>query len=580
MKKLVGIGVSPGIVIGKAFLLDRKRIVVNKRSISSSEVEGETERLTVAIGDSAEQLKALKKKIEDDGQDKHTLIIDAHLLILQDEELRKKAVDFIKDTKISAEYALSSAIKSYTLIFDKIEDQYFKERKSDIEHVGERILQNLSGKKPKSISGSKGEMVLIAHDLSPADTAHMYKERFLAFVTEIGGRTSHTAITARSLEMAAVVGVENASKEVETGDAIIVDGVNGDVIVNPTTSVFKEYLEKQRKFKYFERELLKIKDLPAETTDGYMLNLAANIEFPGEIDNVFCHGTSNIGLYRTEFLYLNQEQVPTAEEHLFAYKTLAQKHGLDSAVIRTIDIGGDKIDPNIYGEDEQNPALGLRAIRLSLARPDLMELQLRAILMASHYGSLKILFPMISCVDELKKANKILEKVKMELQDSGIPYDENIKVGVMIEVPSAAITADILAKEVDFFSIGTNDLIQYSIAIDRGNEKVAYLYDPLHPAVLRIIQSVILNAHREGILVSMCGEMAGDPLCTLILLGMEIDELSMNAVAIPTIKKIIRSVKMEEAAEVAYKVMTLSTSNEIKAYVTGKMLSRFPELFT
>jgi len=581
MKILNGIGVSPGIVIGKAFLLDRKKVVVNKRIIQPEEVDEEKAKLLRAICDSATQLAKLKEKVKQEANDeKHTLIIDAHLLILEDEDLRKKAEDLISQDLVNAEYAISCAIRSYTRIFDKIEDQYLRERKNDIEHVGEVIIQNITGKKPKSISSLKGDLILVAHDLSPADTAHLYKEKFLAFLTEIGGRTSHTAITARSLELPAVVGVEKASKYIESGDALIVDGMKGTVVIDPTPEVFTKYLDKQRKYKYFERELLKNKDLTAETEDGYQLSLAANIEFPNELENVFCHGANKVGLYRTEFLYLNQPSPPTKEEHLAAYKALAQKDGLVSATIRTIDIGGDKIDPNLYSEEEVNPALGLRAIRLSLSRPELMEMQLAAILQASHFGSLKILFPMISCIDELKRALKVLERVKAKLRDVGIPFDENIKVGVMIEVPSAAITADILAKDVDFFSIGTNDLIQYCIAIDRGNEKVAYLYDPLHPAVLRIIQSVIKTAHREGIWVSMCGEMAGDPLCTLILIGMEIDELSMNSVAIPSIKKIIRSVRREEAAEVAYKVMTFSTSKEIKEYVTKKMIERFPELFT
>ncbi len=576
MKKLQGIPVSAGVVIGKAFLLDRQKIVAKRVKIPSDNVDYEKKRLAKAIDKSAEQLNQVKEKIHDKA---HTFIIETHLLILKDEELRKKAEESIEKDCVSAEYALSCAIKSYVRVFDNVKDQYLKERKSDIEHVGEKILENLSGKKKEALANIKGELVLVAHDLAPADTAQMSRKRFLGFITEIGGRTSHTAITARSLEMPAVVGVKDATEFIETGDPIIVDGIDGEVIVNPTPEEFKKFLEKQRKFKYFEHELLKIKDLPAETKDGYQLSLAANIEFPDELETVFSHGAETIGLYRTEFLYLNKASAPDEEEHFNTYKALALKGGLKSAVIRTIDVGGDKVDPNLHMEKELNPALGLRAIRFSLSNIYLFKMQLRAILRASHHGRLKILFPMVSGFDELQKANAMLKETKEELRNQGIPFDENIKVGAMIEVPSAAITADILAKECDFFSIGTNDLIQYSIAIDRGNEKVAYLYDPLHPAVLRIIQQVIRTAHREGIRVSMCGEMAGDPLCTMILIGMKIDELSMNAVAIPTIKKIIRSISTEEATEVTYKVMTFTTSKEIKEYVSNKMMEKFPELF-
>jgi phosphotransferase system enzyme I (PtsI) len=576
-----GIGVSPGIVIGKAFMVDRWRTKIEKIPIKKNEINREITRFKQAVELAKEQLRQVKEKVSREVKDKtYAYLIDVHLLILEDQLLIDETVKLIKDEQVNAEWALDQVLTHFASIFDGIDDEYLRERKSDIEHVGERIKRNLAGDEPKSIAEINTDVVVVAHDLTPADTVLMHKGNVKGFATDLGGRTSHTAIMARSLEIPAVVALNDICSQVKSGDAIIVDGTEGVVIVNPTRKEFTKYLEKQRKFIYFERELLKLRDLPAETLDGYRLELSANIEFPEEVRSILEHGAEGIGLYRTEFLYLNRPSLPEEEEQYQTYKRLAEQLTPLTAIIRIMDFGGDKVDPHLKAEPETNPVLGLRAIRFALKREDLLRQQLSAILRASIYKNLRILFPLVSGVTELRQAKQILESVKQELRAKKIAFDEDIQIGVMIEVPSAAMTADLLAKECDFFSIGTNDLIQYYIAIDRGNQQVAYLYEPLHPAVLRTIKSVIATAHNEGIWVGMCGEMAGDPLCTMILLGLEIDELSMNAVSIPTVKQIIRSIRREEATELTYQALTLSTAKEIEEFVNREMARRFPNIFS
>jgi phosphotransferase system enzyme I (PtsI) len=576
-----GIGVSPGIVIGSAFLVDRWKTKIKKTQIKKSEIKQETERFKRAVALSKEQLSLVKEKISREVKDKtYTYIIDVHLLILEDQALINKTVNLIKNERVNAEWALDQVLAHFASIFDGIDDEYLRERKIDIEHVGELIKKNLVGDMPRSIGEIKTDVVVIAHDLTPADTVHMQKGNVKGFATDLGGRTSHTSIMARSLEIPAVVALNNITSQVNNGDPIIVDGSEGVVIVKPTQKEFTRYLEKQRKFIYFEKELLKLRDLPAETQDGYRIELSANIEFPGEVRSILEHGAEGVGLYRTEFLYLNRPILPAEEEQYQTYKHLAEQLTPLMAIIRIMDFGGDKVDPHLNAEPETNPVLGLRAIRFALKREDLLRQQLRAILRASVYKNLRILLPLISGIGELRQVKQILDSVKENLRAQRIPFDEEIQIGVMIEVPSAAMTADLLAKECDFFSIGTNDLIQYYIAIDRGNQHVAYLYEPLHPAVLRTIKSVITAAHNEGIWVGMCGEMAGDPLCTMILLGLEIDELSMNAVSIPTVKRIVRSIRREEAAELTYQALTLPTAKEIELFVNREMARRFPDIFS
>ncbi|MGA1844167.1 MAG: phosphoenolpyruvate--protein phosphotransferase [bacterium] len=579
-KLLKGIPVSSGIGIGRAFLLDRRKIKVEKYPIKAEDVPREKERFHKALDMAKNQLLEIKENlIKELGDKGHAHIVDVHILILEDEMLINEAIKIVEQERVNAEWALRTVLSQFVNIFEGLEDTYLKERRSDIEHVGERILRNLVGKTIKNISELDQDVVVIAHDLSPADTAQMHKGKVIAFATDMGGRTSHTAITARSLEIPAVVGLENVSATVKTGDPVIVDGNEGLLVINPTPGEFRTYLDKQKHYKYIVSELLRLKDQPAETSDGYRVDLKANIEFFDEIPNLLARGAEGIGLYRTEFLYMNRKDLPTEEEHFQIYKRLAERISPYTAVIRTLDMGGDKIDSQLHATEEPNPVLGLRAIRFSLKHQDLFKLQLRAILRASAFGKLKILYPMISGISELRQANDILDSVKQELISKGIYFDEGIQVGAMIEIPSAAMTVDFLAKEVDYISIGTNDLIQYSIAIDRANEHVAYLYEPLHPAVLRSIKQCVVSAHSEGIRVAMCGEMAGDPLCTLILIGLGMDELSMNASSLPIIKKIIRSVRYQQAAEIVYRVMLLSSAPEIEEYVGKTMRRLFPEFF-
>jgi phosphotransferase system enzyme I (PtsI) len=575
-----GIGVSPGIVVGKAYVVDNLKSKAVRIELSPEEVGSEIQRFRDAIALSKEQLIRVKQKVASEIEDQtYAYIIDVHLLIMEDKSLIEETEKIIRDDQVNAEWALRQVIDNLSQTFDNLDNEYFKERKSDITQVGERIQLNLGGNQPRSLDEIDSDVIVIAHDLSPADTVNIHKVKVIGFATELGSRTSHTAILARSLEIPAVVALGNIRNKIKTGDSIILDGIEGHLIPNPTPEVFTEYLEKQRKYIYFEQDLLKLRDLSAETLDGYRIELSANIEFPDEVPSVLNHGAEGIGLYRTEFLYLNRGTLPSEEEQFNAYKRVADELNPRPATIRILDVGGDKIEPHSREDSELNPVLGLRAIRYAFKNEDILYTQLRSILRASVYGNLRIMLPLISGVHELRHAKDIIDRVREDLAKERIPFNESIPLGAMIEVPSAAMTSDLLARECDFFSIGTNDLIQYFIAIDRSNDRVAYLYEPLHPAILRTIKTVIAAAHSEGIWVGMCGEMAGDPLCALILLGMEIDELSMNAMTIPTIKQIIRSVRLEEAYTLAYEVLTCATAMEIEEFISHEMSKRFPDIF-
>jgi len=577
MKVLQGIAVSPGVVIGKAYVVDRSRIHVSKSTLTEDEVKSEIARFKRAVASSKDQLADIRRKLSLDIGEEHGYILDSHVMILDDKMLVNGTVEAIKGQMVNAEYALKEVITRFMGIFDKMGDEYLRERRLDIEHVGERILRNLSGKAVESLLDIPEEAVVIAHDLAPSDTFQMRKDRVVAFATDIGSKTSHTAIMARSLEMPAVVGLENITELVKTGDPIIVDGGQGVVIINPDKQTFLDYLESQRRFKYFEKELIKLNRLPAQTLDGHEVHLAANVEMPEDVDSILRHGARGVGLFRTEFLFLNRTELPTEEEHFQACKKIAERMDPNYVIVRTFDLGGDKIPISVPIKDEINPALGLRAIRFSLVWKEIFKTQLRGILRASAFGNLKLMYPMISGVSEIREANLMLREVMDELRDEHIPFNEALEVGVMVEIPSAGVTADLLAKEADFFSIGTNDLIQYSLAIDRQNEHVAYLYEPLHPAVLRFLKMIVDAGHRQGIPVGMCGEMAGEPLYSLVLMGLGIDELSMNPFSIPRMKKVIRQANMKEAMELAEKVMGFATPEEANRYVVGYMAERFPE---
>ncbi len=576
---LQGIGVSPGVAIGEAHLIRRIDAPITRYQLpDKSLVVEEVRRFRKALKDSEHQLLEIKRKFKDQQEGLETLyILDVHIMILKDKMLYKQTVQNIEERGINAEWALRITLDRYREVFSKVEDEYLRERVSDVEYAGQRILRNLAGVHHESISGIGENAVIIARDLSPADTMQMKVEKIQGFATDMGGKTSHTAIVARAYEIPAVVGIEKISAEARTGDIVIVDGTAGAVIVNPDPEIIRRYEEKKRHYESIEDGLLRYARKTATTLDRHRVLIGANIEFPEEIASAVKHGADGIGLYRTEFIYINRDRLPTEEEHFCTYKKVVESHGMRWSTIRTFDLGGDKFISDAKLAPEMNPVMGLRAIRFCLQEVELFKVQLRAILRASAYGKTKVLFPMISGMEELRETKRILGEVKKELKRDGIPYGKDVKIGIMVEVPSAVLIADDLAREVDFFSIGTNDLIQYTLAIDRVNERVSYLYEPLHPAVLKLIHRVVEAGHRAGIEVSMCGEMAGEPVYTMILLGLGLDELSMNALVIPRIKKLIRSVTVKECQKLVHRVMTFNTASEIEYFVRDYVRRKFKD---
>ena len=576
---LKGIPVAPGIAQGKAYPIYDEEIVVPKRKIRSRLVEKEIIRFKKALTKTRSEILTIHRKISEEMGVEKARIFSAHLMVLEDEVLISEVIVKLKKECLVVEYVFWQVLKKYISVLSKSDDEYLRERVSDISDVGKRVLKNLLGTKHRTLGDLKRkETVVVAYDLSPSDTALMHRGNIIAFVTDIGGRTSHTAIMAKSLEIPAVVGLETVTSNVADGATVIVDGNRGVVILNPTKATQKKYKFEQKRFEKFEKHLIKLKDLPAKTLDGKVIELAGNIESPYDVPGVVAHGARGIGLYRTEYFYMNKKTLPNEDEQYEAYKSVAEKIAPDSVIIRTLDLGGDKFLSQFEVPREMNPFLGWRAIRFCLARPDIFKAQLRAILRASHYGKLKIMYPMISGIGELRQANVILEEVRRDLKKRGIPFDEKMEVGAMIEVPSAALTSDVLAKEVDFFSIGTNDLIQYALAVDRVNEKIAYLYEPAHPAVLRLIKTVIDNAHKEKKWVGMCGEMAGDVKFTTILVGLGLDEFSASPIIVPEVKRIVRALKYEDAKKIAEEALTLSTAKEVEALARTKLRKVVPDI--
>ncbi len=578
-KFVQGIGASPGIVIGKAYLVERFKVRLPQKRIDPGQVEEEVKRFINAIQESQHQLTEIKEKILDPQVRKHSFILDVHLMILNDEMLLQDTVDTIRKKKVNPEWALDLTLEKLDTAFEAIEDEYLRERRSDLHYVAARIFRNLLGKKHDDITKIKGKVIIVAHDLSPADTLQMDLEHIAGFITDIGGKVSHTAILSRSLGIPAVVGSEVATSLINGGDPLIIDGETGEVVINPTGEVSQAFLERKRRTRAIEREILKYASLPAETRDGVRVRLQANIEMVDEISSAKMHGAEGIGLYRTEILYLNRKDLPTEEEHFQTYRRLVENIHPATATIRTLDIGGDKFLPDYSKNNELNPALGLRAIRFSLKETEIFKTQLRGILRASVHGKLRILFPMISGIEEIRQAKALLGEVKKGLARAKIPFDEKVEIGAMIEIPSASDIADILAKEVDFFSIGTNDLIQYALAVDRINEHVSYLYEPLHPAVLRIIRWVVQSGHQAGIRVAICGEMAAEPAYAVVLLGLGLDEFSMNPLSIPKVKKVLRMSRFEETRSLVEHLFQFPTATEIECFVRNWMAKRFPEDF-
>ncbi len=571
MIQLKGIAAAGGISIGPAYLLGREEFVVLREAISWTDIPVQIQLFEEALIQTRREIIELQKKINSDMGQEEAQIFDAHLLVLEDRMLIEEVISRLKKEQLNVAYIFSEVLKKYIGVFLKIEDEYLKERAADINDVGKRILRNLLGEEKRGLGDVGVKAIIVAHDISPSDTAAMHTKSVAAFVTDIGGKTSHTAIMAKSLEIPAVVGLEGVTSKVSPGDMLIVDGSMGIVIINPDEETLKNYRQKLERLKGIADKFLLAKDLSAVTTDGRIVLINANIEFPDEVPTAKLHGGQGIGLYRTEFFYMNRKDSPTEEEHYQAYKYVAEEMNPHSVIIRTLDIGGDKFLSQFKIPHEMQPFLGWRAIRFCLARPDIFKLQLRAILRASAHGNLKLMYPMISGVDELRQANRLLDEAKEELRQKGLQFNDKIEVGVMVEVPSAAMTADILAKEADFFSIGTNDLIQYALAVDRSNEKVAYLYDPAHPAILRLIKSIIDAAHQAKIKVAMCGEMAGEPFLALILLGLGLDEFSLPPQVIPELKYIIRSVEFKAAQEIAIRALELSTGIEIEEFARNRL---------
>lgn len=559
------IGASLGIAIGRALVISEQMVEIKEGKVLDSELE--LARLNTALEQAIIQLEKISEDVKEKLGSEKSEIFEAHLMMLQDPEFIGSIQKKITESKFNAEYSLQTVSEETAAIFELMENEYMTERAADIRDVSKRVLNILMGIKSASIAEIQDECILIARDLTPSDTAQIDKTKILAFVTEIGGKTSHTSIIARSLELPAVVGAGGATDEIKDGDLIIVDGEEGIIIINPNEKDLSDYELKRKEFFELKNQLLKYATMESITLDGKVVELAANIGSIEDLDSVLKNGAEAIGLFRTEFLYMSKNALPTEQEQFEAYKAVVQKMSGKPVIIRTLDIGGDKELDYLPMDKEMNPFLGYRAIRLCLDRTDIFITQLRALVRASAYGKLKIMFPMISNLQELKMAKKILEQCKIDLKSEGIVFDENLEVGIMIEIPSAALISDILAKEVDFFSIGTNDLIQYTTAVDRMNEKISYLYDFYHPGVLRLIKTVIDNGHKAGIMVGMCGEMAGDTKLIPLLLGFGLDEFSMSASSILRARKTVTNSSYENCMKLVEPVLTFGDSDEIKNFI-------------
>ena len=562
-----GIPASPGIVFGKALVLKEEKIVLDMQKIKDSQVDEEIARFYAGREAAVEQLNSIKERAYQSLGEEKAAIFEGHLMILEDEELEEEIIDYLRSNHVNAAVAANVVIDQQVAILSEIDDEYLKERAGDIRDIGNRLIKNILGMHIVDLGEINEEAILVAYDLTPSETAQLNLNKVLGFVTDIGGRTSHTSIMARSLELPAIVGTNNVTELVNTGDFLILDALNNVVYVNPSQEDIQRLKALQAKLADEKAELAKLKDLPALTLDGHRVDVVANIGTIRDIEGAERNGAEGVGLYRTEFLFMDRDQLPTEEEQFIAYKDVVEAMNGNLVILRTMDIGGDKELPYLDLPKEMNPFLGWRAIRIALDRREILNAQLRAVLRASAYGKLAVMFPMIISVEEIRELKSVIEELKVELRNEGKAFDENIQIGVMVETPSAAVNAKFLAKEVDFFSIGTNDLTQYTLAVDRGNELISHLYNPMSPSVLSLIKQVIDASHAEGKWTGMCGELAGDERATVLLLGMGLDEFSMSAISVPRIKKLIRNVNYQDAKLLAEKALQQPTAAEIERLV-------------
>ena len=562
-----GIPASPGIVFGKALVLKEEKIVLDTTKITDDQVEAEVARFYEGRNAAVEQLNSIKDRAFASLGEEKAAIFEGHLMILEDEELEEEILDYLRSHNVNASVAASKIIDQQVAMLSEIDDEYLKERAGDIRDIGNRLIKNILGMPIVDLGDINEESILVAYDLTPSETAQLNLEKVLGFITDIGGRTSHTSIMARSLELPAIVGTNNVTEQVNTGDFLILDAVNNRIYINPTQAQIDELKALEAKLAEEKAELAKLKDLPAITLDGHKVDVVANIGTIRDCDGAHRNGAEGVGLYRTEFLFMDRDQLPTEEEQFIAYKEVVEAMDGRLVVLRTMDIGGDKDLPYLDLPKEMNPFLGWRAIRIALDRREILHAQLRAVLRASAFGQLAVMFPMIISVEEIRELKSVIEILKVELRTEGKAFDENIQIGVMVETPSAAVNAKFLAKEVDFFSIGTNDLTQYTLAVDRGNELISHLYNPMQPSVLSLIKQVIDASHTEGKWTGMCGELAGDEHATLLLLGMGLDEFSMSAISVPRIKKLIRNVNFQDAKALADKALQQPTAAQIERLI-------------
>ena len=577
-KRFNGVGVSPGIARGTVFVYRPDDDAAPSRSIEESEIPTEIARFEGALLATRAQILEMQQRIAESTGAKDASIFDAHLLVVEDRTLIDEVLRRLGADRMNVEHVFQTVAGRYAKTLSEIDDPYLRERALDIHDVTRRVIHNLMGTQARDLAGVTTPHILIAHNLAPSDTAQLNRALVLGFGTDAGSRTSHTAIMARSLNIPAIVGLHEASSQLVTGDHVLLDGYNGLLVVNPSDQTLWEYGELEIKKTVVEEKLSQLRETASTTRDGHHVILSANIELPDDMELVQQSGAEGVGLYRTEFFYLNKAELPTEEEQCAAYRQVAEAAAPHSVIIRTLDLGGDKFMSALHMPEELNPFLGWRAIRFCLERVDIFKTQLRAILRASAAGNVKIMYPMISGVEELRRANILLEECRAELRAEGLAFNEEMEVGAMIEIPSAAISADILAKEVDFFSIGTNDLIQYSIAVDRLNEHIAHLYEPTHPAIIRLIRMTVEAAHANNLWVGVCGEMAGDILLTPLLLGLGIDELSAGAGSVPRVKRAVQSLDNAACRQLVEEIQHLDTAAAILAKCDAVARAHYPEL--